>query len=89
METRCTIKGAALKAEVTKEEGGGAHVETFWLVTFKIPADSIDANELNNMVALPLTLNAVADQFDLGLAKTTEDADGRVRLDNNKKAKAA
>lgn len=81
MQTRCTIKGAALKAELIKEEGGGSHIETFWLVTFKIPADSIDANEINNMVALPLTLNAVADQFDLGLSQTKEDEDGRVRLD--------
>lgn len=67
MNSRCTIKGATLKAEVVKDDET-SHVEVYWIVSFKIPAENIDANEINNMVGQSVDLTAQTVQMRIAFA---------------------
>lgn len=68
MKARCEIAGARLKAETVRDEDH-THVETFWLVTFKIPADSIDADEIANGVNKVIDLSATPVQASITFPK--------------------
>jgi hypothetical protein len=57
MKARCEITAARLKAEKVTEDDH-IRVETYWLVTFKIPASSINADEISENVNRVMDLNA-------------------------------
>lgn len=75
MKTEGTIHGARLKAEVLKDDDGNPMgADTFWLVTLKLPAGRINANELNDMYDELLTVHIESKQARLPLGTTKPEA---------------
>jgi len=68
MKCNGSLEGAKLKAEPIKDDDGNviAH-DSFWMVTLKVPARSIDANQLHRMVDenLNIEVNPVQGSLDL------------------------
>lgn len=72
MKTNATIHSARLKNEVKRRKGEIVSSEAFWLVTLKIPAGRIDANEVSQNVDELLTLALEAVQTRLPLKQKQE-----------------
>lgn len=68
MKARCELTAARLKAEKVVEDDH-IRVEVYWLATFKIPADSIDADELSGGVNKVLDLTAIPVQSTIQFPK--------------------